>query len=264
MSRPCHVLRVFTRGSTGGNLLGVVNDIVGVSDSDMQAIASDLGFSETVFVDWCDPDVDPSVRIFTPRSELPFAGHPLVGTAWTLSMLGPGATGVISTKAGPASYSIDGATVWVACSIPIGDEGVDPAAVLAGVAGLPPPVASRSLSLPKIYHLCEYAMFEDVAALAPSMDVLGDHFGLYAFARDGDNVKARFFAPSTGIAEDPATGSAAVALAEEFRMRGETSGSVVVYQGDEVGASSTINVRWEPDRTAIGGTVVQDEVVLVP
>ena len=240
-----------------------VNDIVGVSGSDMQAIAADLGFSETVFVDWCDPTTDPSVRIFTPKDELPFAGHPLVGTAWTLSMLGPGSTGAIRTGVGRTTYSIDGPMVWVESSIPIEDLGVDAAGVLAGACGMPPPLASRSLGLPKVYHLCEYATFEDVASLDPDMTVLADQFGLYAFARDADEVKARFFAPATGVPEDPATGSAAVALAEEFRIRGEEAGSVTVYQGDEVGAPSTIHLRWDPTTTAIGGTVVRDEVVQV-
>jgi trans-2,3-dihydro-3-hydroxyanthranilate isomerase len=263
MSRPCHVLRVFTRGTVGGNKLGVVNDIVGLSDAEMQSIASDLGFSESVFVDWCDPAIDPSVRIFTPRSELPFAGHPLVGTAWTLSVLGPGATGVITTTVGPTRYSVDGDMAWVECAIHIGDEGPEPASVVAGVAGLPPPLASRTLSLPKVYHLCEYATFEDVATLEPIMEALEDQFGLMAFARDGDEVKARFFAPSSGVPEDPATGSAAVALAEEFRIRGELEGVVTVFQGDEVDAPSTIHLRWDSTTTSIGGTVVRDEVVQV-
>ena len=54
MSRPCHVVRVFTRGDEGGNHLGVINDVIGISDEGMQAVATELGFSETVFVDWTD------------------------------------------------------------------------------------------------------------------------------------------------------------------------------------------------------------------
>ena len=79
MSRPCHVLRVFTRGDEGGNHLGVVVDAIALSTDRMQAIATDLGFSETVFIDWTDTTDHPKVRIFTPADELPFAGHPLVG-----------------------------------------------------------------------------------------------------------------------------------------------------------------------------------------
>ena len=263
MSRPCHILRVFTRGDDGGNALGVVNDVVGLSPEDMQRIAHELGFSETVFVDWCEPTTDPVVRIFTPNEELPFAGHPLVGTAWVLSMLGPGATGAIVTKAGRTTYSIVDDTVWVEASIPIQDEGSSQAANVAMLAGMPEPIAARTLSLPKHYHLCEYAAFEDVAALEPSMDALQSHFGLLAFARDHDEVKARFFAPSTGVDEDPATGSACVALAREFILRGEHAGSLSVRQGDEIGHPSTIRLDWSDEATRIGGTVVRDEVVLV-
>lgn len=263
MSRPCHILRVFTRGDAGGNALGVVNDVVGLSSDDMQRIAHELGFSETVFVDWCEPTADPAVRIFTPKEELPFAGHPLVGTAWVLNTLGPGANGAIVTKVGRTTYRIVEGTVWVQVSIPIRDEGSSQAADVAVLAGMPAPVATRTLSLPKHYHLCEYASFDDVATLEPSMEELRSHFGLLAFARAGDDVKARFFAPSTGIDEDPATGSACVALAREFAIRGEHEGAVSVFQGDEIGHPSTIRLEWSPEQTRIGGTVVRDEVVLV-
>ena len=74
----------------------------------MQAIAADLGFSETIFVDWVDPGAPPSVRIFTPANEMPFAGHPLVGCAWTLAKLGPGSGNVIVTPVGPVDFTVDG------------------------------------------------------------------------------------------------------------------------------------------------------------
>ena len=89
--RHCYVVRVFTVGSDGGNPLGVIPDSTGLTDDHKQAIASDLGFSETVFLDWPEGAV-PVLRIFTPAVELPFAGHPLVGTAWVLNEMGPGAT----------------------------------------------------------------------------------------------------------------------------------------------------------------------------
>ena len=76
--RHCYVLRVFTRGGEGGNHLGVVTDTTGLADVTMQAIATALGFSETIFIDWRAVG-DPRVRIFTPAAELAFAGHPLVG-----------------------------------------------------------------------------------------------------------------------------------------------------------------------------------------
>lgn len=263
MSRPCHVLRVFTRGDEGGNHLGVVNDVVGLSDDDMQRIATELGFSETVFVDWVDGEDDPSVRIFTPASELPFAGHPLVGTAWVLTELGPHPTNRIMTRVGAVDYMVDDQMVHVSCDITISILEPDDVVQLCAAAGMPDPISTIRLAMPKEYAIAEYDSFDDVAALAPDMDALATRFGLLVFARDGDAVKERFFAPHSGIDEDPATGSAAVALARALSLRGEEKGSVTISQGDEIGHPSTIELAWEPGRTTIGGTVRRDEVVLV-
>jgi len=264
MSRPCHVLRVFTRGSSGGNHLGVVTDLTDLTPTDMQAIATDLGFSETVFIDRADADIDATVRIFTPMSELPFAGHPLVGAAWMLSSLGAGEMGRINAEVGPVEYAVNGASVTVRCDIPISTVVRDsiPEAFMA--AGMPKPIATRVLGLPKEYVIAEYASFDAVSALDPDLDVLLEHFGVLCFARDGSKVKSRFFVPGEGIPEDPATGSAAVALAREFTLRGETDGSVTVTQGDEMGHPSTIELSWNAEGTTIGGTVVRDEVRLLP
>ena len=264
MSRPCHVLRVFTRGDDGGNHLGVVNDVVGVSSEQMQAIAADLGFSETVFVDWNEGDSDPRVRIFTPVDELPFAGHPLVGTAWVLAMLGPRPTGGIRTGVGPVSYSVDGDVVSVTCNVAVTVMEPDDVADVAVAASMPLPVSTMRVGLPKEYLIAEYGSLDDVAALDPDMDALTGRFGFMAFARSGAEVKARFFAPGTAVPEDPATGSAAVALARTFVLRGEPSGAIAISQGDEIGHPSTIHCSWTPTHTTIAGTVRRDEVIQVP
>lgn len=263
MSRPCHVVRVFTRGDEGGNHLGVINDVMGITDEQMQQVATELGFSETVFVDWTDPEADPHVRIFTPADELPFAGHPLVGTAWVMSHLGPGGSGRLSTGVGTVEYRVDGETATVSANIDIGVIEPDDVAALASLAGMPEPISTMRLGLPKEYCIAEYSSFDDVAVLAPDMDALTGRFGFLAYSRSGDTVKVRFFAPGTAVPEDPATGSAAVALARAFVLRGESEGEVTVTQGDEIGHPSTIQLTWNPDRTTIGGTVRRDEVILV-
>mgnify|MGYP001821507029 FL=1 len=262
MSRPCHVLRVFTRGDEGGNHLGVVVDAIALSTERMQEIATDLGFSETVFIDWTDTTDHPKVRIFTPADELPFAGHPLVGASWVLSMLGPRPTHGIHTGVGQVQYAVDGDVVSVSCDIPITDLDDDVAAV-AAAADLPAPIATMRLGLPKEYLIAEYEAFDDVAGLVPDMDALTGRFGFLAYARNDDRVKVRFFAPGTAVPEDPATGSAAVALAHGFMRRGETAGAVTITQGDEIGHPSTIQLAWDSDGVTIGGTVRRDEVVLV-
>ena len=92
----------------------------------MQKIATELGFSETIFIDWTDATMDPKVRIFTPVDELPFAGHPLVGAAWLLAALGPEPASALRTNVGPFSCSADmaGATVSASPDITEMDDDV--------------------------------------------------------------------------------------------------------------------------------------------
>lgn len=262
MSRPCHVLRVFTRGDEGGNHLGVINDVVGISYEDKQRIATELGFSETIYIDWVDGERDPEVTIFTPANELPFAGHPLVGAAWVLYMLGPRPTGRLRTKVGDVGYTMEGDVVAVDASIPILHLD-DVTALRASEAGMPPPVRTMCLGLPADYLMAEYESFDDIASLDPDDGPLMQHHGLYTFARDDDTVKGRFFFPSSGVREDPATGSAAVALAHYYSVLGETSGALTIHQGDEIENPSTIALLWDPTGTRIGGTVRRDNVLLV-
>jgi trans-2,3-dihydro-3-hydroxyanthranilate isomerase len=264
MSRPCHVVRVFTRGELGGNHLGVVTDLTGLTSDSMQSIAAELGYSETIFVDWSDPGIDATVRIFTPIGELPFAGHPLVGAAWILSHLGAGENGRINTEVGVVGYTVSGSSVSVRCDIPITTNGQDVVEGAVAAAGMPRPIATRLLGLPREYLIAEYRTFDEVAALKPNLEALLDYFGLLCFARSDSLVKSRFFVPGEGIPEDPATGSAAVALAREFVLRGEAQGSVTISQGEEIGHPSTIELSWNDDGTTIGGTVVREELRLVP
>jgi len=93
-------------------------------------------------------------------------------------------------------------------------------------------------------------------ASADPPDLPGD---IYLWAWDGDQVKARFFAPELGVVEDPATGSAAVALAAVMTHQGRDSGSIEIRQGDEIGTPSTIHLEWSGNQVSIAGTVVRDE-----
>ena len=92
------------------------------------------------------------------------------------------------------------------------------------------------------------------------MVVLAETFGTYLYARVGDQVRARFFAPASGVDEDPATGSAAVALAAALAARGEVAGQVTIEQGEEMGHPSRIELVWDATTASIGGTVRHDEV----
>jgi trans-2,3-dihydro-3-hydroxyanthranilate isomerase len=258
MARACHVLRVFTRDDEGGNHLGVINDCTGIDTEGMQAVAADLGFSETTFVDW-QPGEVPFVRIFTPTMELPFAGHPLVGTAWVMDVLGPAHVGALRCGIGEVGVRVEGDVVWI--EVPL-DQPVSYAGDhdLPHRAGMPPSVRAWVVEMPKEYLVLEYLDAETVAVLHPDFAVLAEIFGTLAFARHEDRVRARFFAPEAGVPEDPATGSAAVALAAALCAAGERFGSLVIDQGQEVGSPSRILLEWNPEVASVGGRVTRDEV----
>jgi len=283
--RHCHVLRVFTRGDTGGNHLGVVTDPTGLSRGDMQEISTGLGFSETVFVEGSDEAL-PVVRIFTPAAEIPFAGHPLVGAAWMLCQHSspsggggagrrPAAEGVVASASdaitqgrmscgiGEVSFRVAGdrseVTSPMVTEVSEAREGRD----IADAAGLPRLAGAWWARMPIPYLVLEAASGVDVASCDPDLRALAagaSAEATYLFARDGMLVKARFFAPGLGVGEDPATGSAAAALAAVLAAQGEPSGSLIVSQGDEIGHPSTIEVGWAGDVVALAGSVRRDEV----
>lgn len=249
MSRECQILRVFTRDQDGGNHLGVLTDVAGLSTEDMQAIAADLGFSETIF---CDLEGDvPMARIFTPAIEMPFAGHPLVGLAWALQDLLEVPVTAIRCQVGDVTVSFEGAATWIAAS---GGQSVVPVD--------PPPLDGElavSVSMPMPYLLVRLSSARVVADLVPPPVSFGEVL-VWAWEDPGRVVKARFFAGELAVPEDPATGSAAVALAAQLRAAGQSEGRLVIHQGDEIGHPSTIQLRWDQETSSIGGTVVRDEV----
>jgi trans-2,3-dihydro-3-hydroxyanthranilate isomerase len=223
----------------------------------MQAIAADLAFSETVFLDWTAPGV-PCARIFTPAAEIPFAGHPLVGAGWVLGKMGPGMTRRVSCGIGEVPFRVEGDRVSIEVPLPREVEAVP----VTPVAGLPPAERAWTVRLPLRYLLLEAGSPEVVARARPDVDLLGERpwEGTLLFARRGSAVRARFFAPAVGVAEDPATGSAAVALAAALAFSGEKEGSLAIDQGDEVGAPSRIEVAWGGGVVVVGGGVRRNEV----
>jgi trans-2,3-dihydro-3-hydroxyanthranilate isomerase len=259
--RHCYVLRVFTRGDEGGNHLGVVTDMTGLPERAMQEIATENGYSETIFIDWRDEGI-PHVRIFTPGRELPFAGHPLVGAAWVLGMIGPGTVDRMTCEVGDIPFWMDGDEVWV--DTPMAKEIYATAeAEAVAVAGrLPEPVDAWTVMMPVEYLVVDAGSKEAVSAADPDLEALqqNDAGMCYLFAMEGDTVTARFFAPGAAVPEEPATGSAAAALAAILHNRGKEKGAFTVLQGDGLGHPSTIKVSWDGPVVGLGGTVRRDEV----
>lgn len=257
--RHCYVVRVFTVGDSGGNPLGVIPDATGLTDPAMQHIATDLGFSETVFIEW-PPGGVPELRIFTPAVELPFAGHPLVGTAWILNRLGPG-TDRMRIRIGEIGIHFDDADeslVWV--TVPDTDRrasevGVESVREGLGVEG----AAAWRVEVPSEYLVVQLPSEEELVAARPDMEaVAAATEGLYLFS-GSDPVRSRFFAPRLGVDEDPATGSAAVALTAVLAASGATTGTARIVQGMP-DALSELHVRWAGGRVELGGSVVGDEI----
>lgn len=254
MPRHCYVLRVFTRDGSGGNPLGVVTDILGLDDARMQQIASDLAFSETIFLSWFEGTM-PKARIFTPTIEIPYAGHPLVGAAWLLINLGPVDPGGIECAIGQVKIRQLDQDTWIDGA---GDQPVTTVLLEVG-AGLVP-IDMAEVLMPTPYLVVQVETPGEVAAINPSMVAgLGDVY-VWAWVEEGQLVHARFFAPDFGIVEDPAAGSAAVALAARLRNLGHAHGALKINQGEEIGHPSRINLAWDPISTSIGGAVVRDEV----
>jgi len=239
------VLRVFTRDGGGGNALGVHEGLL--DPAAMQALAAALGYSETIFLGDPTPIVTP-VRIFTPTYEMPFAGHPLVGATWHLARLG--STVDLGCPIGTVTGRRTG-----------GDRaGIDVVQLpTAETAVFPDDVASAwVVRMPLEYQLHRLRGVDAVAGYDP-ID-RPDHRYVYAFGDDGDEaiVRARFFAAGLGVDEDPATGSAAVALAAVERHQGRTSGALTIHQGAEMGQPSRLELSWTPTATTISGTVSDD------
>jgi trans-2,3-dihydro-3-hydroxyanthranilate isomerase len=250
--RACRIVRVFTRQGTGGNHLGVVTDPTGLSDDAMQSIAAHLGFSETVFIDRAVP----LVRIFTPSVELSFAGHPLVGAAWVLRTLDGSEDMHLDCGAGRMGVRVDGDTVWIDAPVDWPVES-DPTKRTGWVDD----IDRRIVGMSAPYLLVETPDSKAVADASPPPSDWGDAVMLWSREGTPGRVKARFFAGGLGVGEDPATGSAAVALAALLVARGEEAGTLVVHQGDEIGHPSEILLEWDPDRISIGGSVVHDRTV---
>ena len=221
---------VFTPVPFGGNQLAVFPDAAGLEGAQMQAIARELNLAESTFV---TPGSAPGrfrVRIFTPAAELPFAGHPTVGTAVVLAHLGRAAEqdaivleeGVgpvrVALRPGGATFFMDGAPERRALDVPAADMPRWWARRRWTVhRGRPARLAFLFIPVPDIGAVAAAALRLDRwNALAPRLWGRGVHVhAITGHAGATTSIHARMFAPGLGVAEDPATGSAAAALARQ-------------------------------------------------
>ena len=261
---------VFTDRALAGNQLAVFTDGQGLDGETMQALALEVGFSETVFVLPPEKGGTVCVRIFTPKSELPFAGHPVLGTAWVLGA--PLQRGVIELETGSGIVSVElerdesGTIVFGRMTQPV--PSVDPYpevdALLAavGVRESQLPVETYDNGLRLTYVALRSR--EEVSALRPDLGAL-ESLGVMVscFAGEGSLWKARMFAPADGVPEDAATGGAAGPLACHLCRHGtlDWGTEIEVSQGAELGRPSTLYARAFGsergiERVEVGGRAV--------
>lgn len=218
------VVRVFTDESgRNGNELGIVQSSEATAARE-QEIATALGFSETVFVDAVDePGRTASIRIFTPAKELPFAGHPSVGTAWWLADRGT-PVDVLREAAGEVEAAVDDDTAWI---------------------------TARPEWTPEFEWLALESP-EDVEALDPFAFSTGQTYAYAWIDEEAGGIRARMFAPAMGIVEDEATGAAAVALTARLGR------ALSILQGE---GSDIATEPLGDGRVRVGGSVVYDRTI---
>jgi trans-2,3-dihydro-3-hydroxyanthranilate isomerase len=262
---------VFTDTPLTGNQLAVFTDGRDFDEATMQGIAREMNLSETVFVlPPSSADADVRIRIFTPGRELPFAGHPTLGSAFVLG--GPLQKIVIrlETASGivPVELTRDGPKIVfgrMEQPIPTWEPAANEDAILAAVgverSGLP--VERYELGPGHVY--VELESPERVAALEPDLRTLqrATTDAVNCFARDGQRWKTRMWAPAHGVAEDPATGSAAGPLAIHLARHGRIpfGEQIEIVQGVEINRPSTLYAEVEGegdriDRVYVGGSAV--------
>ncbi|WP_457094874.1 PhzF family phenazine biosynthesis protein [Microvirga sp. P5_D2] len=287
MPRRFITLDVFTSQRFAGNPLAVVLDAKGLDDAAMQIIAKEFNLSETVFVfPSADAHQRADIRIFTPVRELPFAGHPTVGTAVLLALLDR------NGQAGAVAFGLKEKVGIVPCIVEVKDatngearfrlprlptswgEGKE-STQCAWALGLDPTDIGFARHIPSrhsagvAYDLVPVSSLEALAKSKPQGEAFdkifgdSDHPAAYVYARIPDaetlRFRARMFGPGMGIVEDPATGSAAAALAGALMQcepLGDGEHNIIIEQGVEMGRPSEIALQM----TIKSGALISAEI----
>ncbi|MFN7400668.1 MAG: PhzF family phenazine biosynthesis protein [Sandaracinobacter sp.] len=281
---PFQIVDVFTDRPLAGNQLAVVTDARGLETAAMQAIAREFNFAETSFLlPPQDAANDAEVRIFTPAEEMPFAGHPNVGTAFVAARLDtlfgkPVAdqlrfeekAGLVRLELLRERGTVTGARCRAPRTLSIG-AGVEPRTV-AELADLAESDILTGRFGPSFASVGAEFLFAEVTADAleraqPVASAFQAHegrigqttglLGLHLHSRDANDptrLDVRMFAPLSGIAEDPATGAAAAALGAFLNSLSPGETRFTLAQGRHIGRSSTIRVDAQANEVWIGGT----------
>ena len=259
---------VFTDTPLTGNQLAVFTDGREASDEQMQQLAKEIGFSETVFVLPAEAGGHARIRIFNPEYEMPFAGHPTLGTAFVLAA--PMQLGVITleTGAGPVPVVLErdqnGRIIFGRMQQPVPRVSIfaeaEKAVAAVGATGSTLPIELYDNGARHV--IVTFETVAELAELKPDLDAIRalKITGVNCIARDGDRVRSRMFWQN---GEDPATGSAAGPIACHLCRHGllEWGTELVIEQGVEMGRPSLLFARAEGgdgliDAVEVGGSAV--------
>jgi trans-2,3-dihydro-3-hydroxyanthranilate isomerase len=262
---------VFTDRPLAGNQLAVFPDAGGIPEARLGPLAREINFAETVFAYPPARGGHARIRIFTPARELPFAGHPVLGTAFVVGTATPDDEVRLETGMGviPIRLQREGRRIvfgWMTQPIPSVEPFRDPAPLCAALG------VERSMLPVEVYdngvkHIFIALDSEDgVARLAPDIGAVTrivPHAGVNCFAGGGRRWKTRMFAPGLGVPEDPATGSAAGPLALHLARHGRIAfgDHIEIAQGAELGRPSILHARAvgqssRVERIEVGGSAV--------
>ena len=274
MKVPFQTVDVFTDRKFGGNPLAVIPDAQGLTAEQMQSIAAEFNLAETTFVlPPRDPKNTAHVRIFTPKSELPFAGHPNVGTAFVLARHGrTGDRFVFEEGAGlvPLDLTRESGVVVsarLAAPQPLSLVETVPANIVAQAAGLQPgdivgePVVA---STGNKFLFAELRSREALKTASYNTEIFRKHLpmertvGLHLYVT-GTDIQSRMFAPLFGVPEDPATGSANITLIGLLALRDprpDLTLSKTIGQGVDMGRPSVLEATAEKKAGKVTATYI--------
>ena len=264
-----YVYDVFSAEAFGGNQLAVIPDATALPEDDLQRIAREFNFSESTFV---FPAKDAAhtahVRIFTPTMEIPFAGHPLIGTAVALSDQGTPPEMTLELGIGPLKCHAQNGQARFTTEVPLErlaepevalvakalslDEGeiatTNHAPVMATL-GLPFTITELKSRDALSRIISDISAFREGAAEYPgSLD-----FAQFAYVREGKMIHARMFAPLDNIPEDPATGSACATLGALLADLSSSDQALTIHQGEDMGRLSVIHLTTQDGAITISG-----------
>jgi trans-2,3-dihydro-3-hydroxyanthranilate isomerase len=267
------VADVFTERPLEGNQLGVFTDARQLDGEVMQRLARELNFSETVFVLPAEGEGHARIRIFTPTIEVPFAGHPTLGTAFVLAAPLQLDEIRLETAKGVVPVRLerdDGRISFGRMTQPLPTvepyAGVDELLAALKVERSELPVELYDNGIQHVY--VALGSEAEVAALRPDLARLADLpavIGINCFAGSGQRWKTRMFAPGDGVPEDPATGSAAGPLALHLARHGRIAfgEEIEITQGVEIGRPSTLFARADGTADAVDAIEVGGSAVIV-